>query len=202
MENKIRLSIGIPTVLGRETQCNALVYLIQLQIDESGLKKEVELFIDKDNKDVSIGAKRDRMYKRSKGLFSVQIDDDDMVPTDYVKTIFEATKNKVDCIGYKERCIFDGMHRKVSDISFKYAEWKQFHIPINGIHHQRTPFFKTPILTYLCQMVGVKDMRFGEDHDFANRILPFLKTEHYIDREMYIYQYKSEPHNQKYGIVR
>ncbi len=51
-------------------------------------------------------------------------------------------------------------------------------------------------------MVGVKDMRFGEDHDFANRILPFLKTEHYIDREMYIYQYKSEPHNIKYGIVR
>jgi hypothetical protein len=43
-------------------------------------------------------------------------------------------------------------------------------------------------------------MRFGEDHDFAIRIYPFLKKEKYINDVMYLYQYSSENHNSKYGI--
>ncbi len=184
------------------TQCNSLLSFLQKQIDDNNLSDGVELFIDKDNKDVSIGLKRDRMYARSKGVFSVQIDDDDTVAEDYVKTIYEATANDVDCIGYKEHCTFDGMRHRISDISLKYSEWKQFNQDVNGIHHQRTPFFKVPIKTYLCQTIRVNDMRFGEDHDFANRIHPLLKSEHYINRQMYFYRYKTEEHNKKYGIIR
>jgi glycosyltransferase involved in cell wall biosynthesis len=196
----VRLSICIPTVKGREKTFESLYREICLQIEQHNLKKEVQVVVEKDNKEISIGAKRDKMYKKAKGLFSVQIDDDDFIPKDYVKTIYDATFHKVDCIGYHEYCTFDGGRPQKSDFSLKHKMWRDFNPPKNGFHHARTPFCKTPILTKICQKVGVKDMRFGEDHDFAVRVFPFLKTEHYINRTMYFYRYKTEIHNQKYGI--
>jgi glycosyltransferase involved in cell wall biosynthesis len=140
------------------------------------------------------------MLEKAKGLFTVQLDDDDWIEKDYVKTIYDATFEPVDCIGYHEYCTFDGRNPQKSDFSIKYPAWKDFNPPVNGFHHARTPFFKTPIRTDICLKVGVKDMRFGEDHDFAIRVYPYLKKEHYINRVMYLYRYKTEEHKKKYGI--
>lgn len=197
----IRLSICIPTVVGREAVFQNLHNEIKKQIERDNLSG-VQVIVDKDNKEVSIGAKRDRMYKNAKGLFTVQIDDDDMVPSDYVSLVYGATFKDVDCIGYKEHCIFEGGREAFSDFSLKHKSWITLTPPIDGISHYRTPFCKTPIRTDICKRVGVKDMRFAEDHDFAMRVYPFLKKEHYINKVMYIYRYKSEDHKKKYGITR
>lgn len=198
----IRLTICVPTVVGREAVCKILVDEINRQIEENKLGKEVQLIVDKDNKQVSIGAKRQRMYSISKGLFTVQIDDDDFIAKDFVKKCYEGTKKDVDCIGYQEHCTFNGVNPQKSDFSIKHKEWKDYPNTLNGFHHVRNPFFKTPIKTDLCLKVGVKDMRWGEDHDFAKRIYPLLKKEHYINEPMYFYRYKTENFNQKYGITR
>jgi glycosyltransferase involved in cell wall biosynthesis len=196
-----RLTICVPTVVGREDVCSKLIDEVKRQIKENSLEKEVELILDKDNKEISIGAKRQRMYLASKGLFTVQLDDDDWIATDYVKLCYEGTFEPVDCIGYHEHCTFDGIRPKVSDFSIKYPAWKEYQHPLNGrFNHVRTPFCKSPIKTEICKKVGVKDMRFGEDHDFAIRVYPFLKKEHYINKSMYFYRYKTENHKVKYGI--
>lgn len=196
----IRLTICIPTVNGREEVCKKLIEEVNRQIAENNLDREIQVIVDKDNKQVSIGEKRNRMYKISKGLFTVQIDDDDWIAPDYVKLCHEATYEPVDCIGYQEYCTFNGINPQKSDMSIKYPRWNDFNPPVNGFDHARTPFCKTPIKTTICQKVGVKDMRWGEDHDFAKRIYPFLKREHYINKSMYFYRYKKEDFNKKYGI--
>jgi hypothetical protein len=195
----ILLSICIPTVVGREEKLQKLLDNLGTQIHEHNLFQFVEIIVDKDNKEVSIGEKRDRMYKGCSGLFSVQIDDDDDVAKDYLITIMENMDERVDCIGYQELCIMDGKKKK-SDFSIKYDTWKENTFALNGFHHLRTPFCKSPIKTTICKFVGVKDMRFGEDHDFAKRVKQYLRTETYINKEMYIYQYTSENHKVKYGI--
>ena len=194
------LTICIPTVMGREMKCERLVRNIDQQIKAGEYEQFVEVIIDRDNKEVSIGEKRDRMYKNSTGLFTVQLDDDDNVPGDYIKTFFDNFDPDVDCYGYHELCIFNLTTKKMSDISIKHKKWYESKFPINGFHHFRTPFCKTPIKTKLCQQIGVKDMRFGEDHQFARDICPFLTKEKYINKVMYLYTYTSENHNQKYGI--
>jgi glycosyltransferase involved in cell wall biosynthesis len=196
----IRLSICIPTVVGRESECKKLVDEVNKQIEENGLNKEVQVIVDRDNKQISIGAKRQRMYMACQGLFSVQLDDDDWIAPDYMKLCYEGTYKNVDCIGYHEFCTFDGRNPQKSDFSIKYSSWKDFNHPVQGFSHARTPFCKTPILTSICQKVGVKDMRWGEDHDFAKRVYPHLKKEHYINKPMYFYRYKTEDFNKKYGI--
>jgi glycosyltransferase involved in cell wall biosynthesis len=195
-----RLTICVPTVIGREEVCNKLLDEINKQIAENKLEKEIEVILDKDNKEVSIGAKRQRMYSAAKGIFAVQLDDDDWIAPDYIKLCYEGTLKDVDCIGYHEFCTFDGIKPKLSDFSIKYPAWKEYNYPLNGFSHVRTPFCKSPIKTDICKKVGVKDMRFGEDHDFAIRVYPLLKKEHYINKAMYFYRYKTEEHKKKYGI--
>lgn len=201
----MQLSICIPSVIGREESLNRLLQHLQKQIEDNGLQSEVEIITDVDNKEVSIGAKRDRMYRKCLGKYAVQIDDDDWVADDYVVAVFAQTGSGCDCIGYQEHCTIDGVV-KLSDFSLDYNRWTEFRVANEkGFHHLRTPFTKSPIRTSICQKVGVKDMRFGEDHDFAKRVLPYLKSQDYIGRIMYYYTYNSlskQEHNKRYGIAR
>lgn len=196
---KILLTICFPTVVGREKQFEYIFNKIGNQVRDLGLIEEINAVHFKDNKEISIGAKRDSLYKNCTGLFAVQIDDDDDVADDYVATVYNAIKANpdVDCIGYMERCIMDGV-TKYSKISHRFEDWAT---KPDGF--ERTPFFKVPIRTALCQQVGVADLRFGEDHDFARRIKPLIKTEFFIDRAMYYYTGNSltaEQHKERYGL--
>lgn len=196
------LSICIPSVVGREDKLGRLRSHLQKQIND-GFTDKVELIIDVDNKEISIGAKRDRMYRACKGEYAVQIDDDDWVADDFVKEVCRAAMSGCDCIGYQERCVIDGVVKK-SDFSIRYSRWQEFKVPNkSGFSHLRTPFTKSPIKTAICQRVGVLDMRFAEDHDFAKRVRSHLKTEDYINRVMYYYSRNSlttKEHNKRYGI--
>lgn len=193
------LCVCIPTVVGREQQFETLFNKIGNQVRDLNLTKEIDCVVFKDNKEISIGLKRDKMYKLSKAYYTVQIDDDDDVPDDYIKTVYDTliANPDVDCIGYIERVVMDGV-TKYSKISNQFNEWAT-----KGDHYERTPFFKVPIKTAICQQVGVSDLRFGEDHDFARRIKPHLKTEVFIDKAMYYYTGHSltaEQHKERYGL--
>lgn len=196
-----KLAICFPTVTGREKQFEYIFNKIGNQVRDLNLTTEIDAIVSKDNKEKSIGLKRDQMYKISKAVFTVQIDDDDDVPDDYIAMVYNAICENpdVDCIGYMERCVIDGQV-KYSRISNDCREWAT--LP-DG--YERTPFFKVPIKTALCVQSGVADMRFGEDHDFAIRIKPLLKSEHFIDKVLYLYTADSltpEEHNRRYGITQ
>src|SRR3990167_4379776 len=146
----IKLTIGIPTVVGRESSLKKLVDGLEYQIKSNGVESFVEIIIDKDNKEVSIGSKRNRMYENAKGLFTVMIDDDDYISPDYILQCLKGCQHGYDCMGYQERCDLNGII-KHSEISLKHNSWNEFKYPINGFHFHRSPFFKVPIKTELCR---------------------------------------------------
>lgn len=201
----MRLSVLIPTIQGREKEFTKLYNFLIEQLNVNNLGGDVEILHLSDNKEISIGLKRDKLYKMAKGLFSVMIDDDDTVSSEFLVEIISAiNKGDCDCIGYFEHCTINGQVQK-SLISLTVNQWQSHDIPINGFHHRRTPFFKVPIKTEICQKVGVKDMRYAEDHDFAIRIYPLLKKENFIYRDMYYYTANSltiEQHKNRYGITK
>lgn len=195
----MKLSILIPTIQSRQTEYDQLVRFLKWQINNNGYPKEsVEILSMCDNKEMSVGFKRQQLYNTAQGEYSWMIDDDDMIAWNAIGLIMQRLDGNVDCVGFKELCIFDGKRVESSSFSLKYPGWMDNY---DGFNHVRTPFFKTPIKTVLCRQVGVADMRFGEDHDFAMRIHPLLKTESYIDEFIYFYQHNSSPHNERYGIA-
>lgn len=193
----MKLSILIPTVIERAAEFHKLRQFLFRQIIDFELEDKVHIDYEQDNKEMSVGKKRDLLYRRARGEYSWMIDDDDWVHYNALPLIIDRLDGKVDCVTFKELCIFDGKRVESSNFSLQYGGWADNE---DGFNHVRTPFFKTPIKTSLCTLVGVNDQRFGEDHDFAQRIQPYLKTEAYIDEFVYIYRHNSSPHNERYGI--
>ena len=202
------LSIQVPTICSRLKEFTLLHDFLQKQVQDDKLEKKVEIIFERDNKEISIGAKRQKLYEKAKAKFSVQIDDDDWVAKDYIRTIVNIIEQypKCDAIGYLERCEIDN-RVEIAMHSNNFSDWATKKNTGNGdfglnIKHERTLFFKDPILTEYCLAVGVHDIRFSEDHRFAREMkaAKLIQEPIFIEKIMYIYKYKAEPHNSKYGI--
>lgn len=207
------LSILIPTVVGREESFNILISkLIKGREWEEtntisdnfkcGMKfsKDGELFIRYhcDNKKQNIGEKREQLYIGSLGKFSWQIDDDDDIADNAIELILQAIKDNpdVDCITFEEHIDIDGRIQR-SNHSLKYDDWAN---DTDGYDYVRTPFMKSVIRTDIVRSVPIPHIRFGEDHQWAQRLKLVLKTEYHINQQLYKYIHISSPHNERYGF--
>lgn len=191
MDSGIKLSILLPT-----TNCRAEIFaplLAELKKQSEG--KPIELVVDCDNKEVSIGAKRQRMVENAKGEYVVHVDSDDWIAPDYVDQILANTGS--DAIGFQIECTFDGKGKCIASASRRYKDWGENR---DGYRYVRSIYHKTPVRRDLALQAGFKDMRFGEDYDYSMRIMPLIKSEAYINKVMYYYRYRGESHNEKYGI--
>jgi glycosyltransferase involved in cell wall biosynthesis len=191
------LEIQIPSTPDRSEQTKQLVLEIKRQIKAGAFSKAVNVKVFEDDKTMSIGAKRNMMYQKSKGIYTWQIDSDDWIHPKAIRIIMEATVSNPDCITFKELIIWDGNRIASSNFDLNYFDWAD---NSNGYDFTRTPFFKTPIKTEICQKVQVQDIRFAEDHQFAKDIKPLLKSQVYIDHYIYFYTPYKTPFNERYGI--
>lgn len=214
--NKPLLSLLIPTTKGRYDQWHNLISKI---FKLSGLKREVgkvvgidnyfmnywrsdcevELISCYDEKQLTIGEKRELMYKEANGIFSFQIDDDDDIADDAIELILKAIKENpdVDCVTFRERCIMNGNY-KSSNHSLKYEKWQD---NFDGFDYVRCPFYKDVIRTDIAKLVPFPFIRYNEDEQWSMAIRPHLKTEHHIDKELYYYIYEpKETHEERYGF--
>jgi len=191
------LTIAIPTVVGREVLFDRLYASLSKQIGENGLQDKVELIYLRDNKEMSIGSKRQKLYEMAKGTFAVQIDDDDGVSDDYVASVNRCIEENpnTDAIGYVEHCSMNG-RSALAHHSNRWKDWAEGNFVVDGVtfRYVRTPYHKDPIRTEICLAVGVRDMRYAEDADFARRCKASGLVKSCVDMPMppkYFYQYTS-----------
>ena len=192
------LEIQIPTILGREETCERLVRKITSQIKSIN---QVGIKIMKDNRELSIGMKRQKLVEECTAEYLVQIDDDDDIPDCYVEEILLALESKPDCIGYIESVTINN-NRLLACHSNRFDDWSENQL---GFHFIRTIFCKDVIKTSIAREVGFSDMRFGEDHDFARKLKAsgLLKNEVFINKIMYYYSHNSltsQQHKERYGL--
>jgi hypothetical protein len=203
MNSHYLLSVLIPTVVGREEQYKRLEQRLWNDVAEQPFQHLVYWDFIKDNKEITIGEKREQLYKKSTALYSWQIDDDDSIDFFAVGKIIDAIKSnpEVDCITFEEHIDIDGKIEK-SNHSLAYADWegeggKELW---DGFHYHRTPFFKSVIKTEIARSVPIPHIRFGEDHQWAQALKPHLKSEIHISQQLYKYIHRSSPHAERYGF--
>jgi len=192
-----KLSILICTTINRTEMFNQLVHHLQTQINEFGRQKEVEIVSECDNKEISVGKKRQNLIEKAKGDYVVFIDSDDFVPYYYVEKILEAIKLSPDCIGFRIEC--KGTTGVTASASNKWDDWAD---NVGGFDYVRTIYHKTPVKREIALEIGYKDLRFAEDYDYSKRLKQsgLLKHEVFINEIMYEYRYKHEDSKTKYGI--
>jgi glycosyltransferase involved in cell wall biosynthesis len=183
--NEYLLTICICTLPSREIMFNSLVRNLSRQVSDSNLYDDVELISDADIHK-TIGQKRNDLLDLANGKFIVFIDDDDSVSGDYLKQIINVIRKNddCDCIGMKGVITFDGNEEKKWEISKDFGKWFES----NGVYY-RTPNHISPIRTSIAKSVGFPNISNGEDFEYSMGVLPFLKNEVKIEKELYHYQY-------------
>ena len=194
-----RLSVLIPSTFDRRVMTDILIMNIQNQIDDLGVSNQVEILTDFDNREVSIGTKRQRMLEKAKGEYVVSIDSDDEVTIDYITEIWAGIKENPDCITFQISCY--GTKGKTANVSNKYDDWKD---SFDGFDYARTPYHKVPIKRSIALQIGFIDLRYGEDYEFSKRLKKsgLIQSEYHIAKPLYHYKYKEAPFRQKYGFNR
>jgi hypothetical protein len=210
----------IPTVVGREKEFNKIMSTI-LKFCNTGLwqtleveaavfiacfsqDKVIEIMAGKDNKELSIGEKREMLYKEATGIYSWMIDDDDDIAPNAIEQILAAIKMNPtfgkpypSCITFREKCMMNGEY-KSSNHSIKYEKWQD---NFDGFDYVRCPFYKDVIRTDIAKSVPFPHIRYNEDEQWSKAIKPFLLDEVHIDEELYYYIYEpKDTHEERYGI--
>lgn len=210
------LSILIPTVVGREDECHEL----ELTIDKQAYNRKVDVFdkwgdvirrewdlltfvetiIYKDDKKISIGEKRERLYSLANGTYSFMIDDDDSIAPNAIELILNAIKNnpEIPCITFREKCMMNGIY-KSSNHSIRYSQWMDNQ---DGFDYVRSPFYKDVIRTDIARSVPFPHIRYNEDEQWSKALYPLLTDEIHINEELYHYIYNETNHNERYGLDR
>jgi len=206
---QVLLSILIPTVVGREAELHRITKKISgfgftdedMFTGRAGVYfGECQLYIIKDNKEMTIGEKRDQLYNAAEGLFSWQIDEDDDIADNAIQLILEDIKSnpEIPCIAFRERCMMNGVY-KSSNHSIRYSQWMDNQ---DGFDYVRSPFYKDVIRTDIAKSVPFPKIRYNEDEQWAKALYPKLTSEIHIDQELYYYNYEpKDSHEERYGFI-
>lgn len=192
------LSILVCTVLERIKQFKELREEFERQIGDL----PVEFLYEQDNKQISVGAKRQKLLNRSKGHYIVFFDDDDWPEPYYVAMIIDALKTYPDCLGYPIRMTTNMGREQMCCHSLRYPVWKE---NVDGYDYVRNITHFNVVRRDQAILIGFQDKRFGEDRIYSDalteRLLKYGMIEEFIPHVMFHYRYSSRvPHKKKYGI--
>lgn len=180
----MKLSILICSLHKRKPFLDRLLKVLCPQVEKYS---DVNVIINKDNGELIIGDKRNKLLEEAKSSeFLCFIDDDDLIADSYVDDIVKALETKPDCVGMEGIITVNNRNPKKFTHSIKYNSWHEK----DGVYY-RSPNHLNPIKTELALQIKFPSINSGEDQDFSNRILPLLKTEVYIDSPIYFYDYRT-----------
>lgn len=191
--------ILIATIHERFDMFDSLFLELNRQIDELGFGKEVEVLFDADDKQKSIGKKRQDLLEKSTAKYINYFDDDDYPYPYYIKDIYEALQKECDCVGFTISMTTNGENPQVCCHSIRYPQWDNNK---DGYDYVRNCTHFNIVKRELAIQVGFnQDMRFGEDKDYSDRLTPLCKYEIFIDKPIFYYRYSNKiEHSKKYGI--
>jgi FkbM family methyltransferase len=187
----VLLTILIPSTTDRKTMTDNLVQELTKQITFSRAEDKVRIQVDMDNRQVSIGKKRQRMLETANSEYVCFIDSDDSVNEFYVLNVLNALEESPDCVAINGIMTIDDKHHATWEISkdSPYRESKKG----GKIHYLRHTNHLCPIKRNIALSVGYKDLKTAEDYDYAVRLRKtnLLKTEAIIPLPMYHYDFKT-----------
>ncbi len=178
---KIAWTIGILTVPPRAVKLKELLSVLEPQLEAA--KGKVQVMVLYNNFEKSLGELRQQIVEQANGEYISFIDDDDMVPHDFIKAILPHLDGKNDYIGFRVGLYSDGVKRKPVYHSLRYTDWTE---DDHGFYRDITHL--NPLkreIALQAKFVGGS----GEDVSWANQLRGKAVTEHFIDREMYDYRH-------------
>lgn len=177
-------SVLIPTIPGREQSLQTLLASIREKVGRIAPHLRVEYSINFDNREKSIGRKRQELLQAAKGKYMSFIDDDDAITDAYIEDLRDTIAGGFHVMrlrGQIQQYTFT--HSLANTLSGMMASGEVFLRPPNHLN---------PMLTDVAKMIPFGDAVRGEDLDWTIRLARrgFLEREYSSDasRIHYLYQ--------------
>jgi hypothetical protein len=179
-------SVLIPTMIGREQTLARLLQSIQDKCQTIAPNLRLEICLEYDAKETSVGRKRQALLQRAKGKYVSFIDDDDDITDAYIEDLWA--------------CIQGG--HQVMRLRGKMDRYPFVHSTAITLKHpmatmdepatfQRPPNHLNPMLSDIAKLIPFQDATYGEDLDWTLRLTKTgLLTNEYRsgeDRVHYLY---------------
>lgn len=179
---QIILSLLICSLIERN---NTFLTNLLKTIEPQVKNKPVEVLVISDNANRPVGTKRNDLIKISKGEYVCFIDDDDRISEDYIDSILTEIYNwRPDVVVFDAEITFNGNNPKLVKYGreFDYCERNDayYRHPNHLMVHK-----KSNITEYF------KDVKTGEDDEWALRMLPRIVTQSRINKVLYYYDYNT-----------
>jgi hypothetical protein len=179
-------SILIPTIPGRAAGLCRLTESIREKMARICPDIRYEFCIEFDNREMSIGMKRQKLLEMAKGKYSSFIDDDDEITDAYVEDLQEMIRG-----GYHTM----RLRGQMSQYQFVHSTEITMTSPMATASDpplfQRPPNHLNPVLADVAKLIPFKNAVHGEDLDWTLSLYKskFLETEYRSDssRVHYIY---------------
>lgn len=184
-------SILICTLEERRKSFDCLYEKLMKQIENCGLEKEIEILWFLDNREASVGYKRNFLLQASQGKYINFIDDDDDIHDNYIHMIYEKLKKGPDCVSLIGIITTDDRRPKKFIHSIRYKTYFEE----SGVYF-RPPNHLNPIKRSIAIQFPFPNKYFGEDTDWAMMIARsgLIKKEEEIREPYYFYKYVSAKH--------
>ena len=181
-------SVLIPTIPGREQNLHSLISTLREKATRLAPELRLEICVDFDNKESSIGTKRQRLLDRASGKYLCFVDDDDNITDEYVEDVLAMFRGEFHTMR---------LRGQMREYNFVHSTAVKLSDPMaaNGVF-QRPPNHLNPMLADIAKLIRFKNAIYGEDLDWTISLARsgFIQTEYRSEdgRVHYIYNV-SEP---------
>jgi hypothetical protein len=177
-----QLSFLIPTIPGRDAKLQELIRRIREKVTWT----QPEIRLDYDNRDSTVGEKRQRLLQGAQGKYMCFVDDDDELTDEYFQDLFAFTQSGCDVMR---------LHGRIGSFVFTHSiEFKNSFMARPPNEFLRTPNHLNPMLTDIGKLVHFKSVKRGEDFEWSVTLsnLGVLRSEYRPDpgHLHYIYNYR------------
>jgi hypothetical protein len=177
-------SVLIPTIGGREASLQSLLTSLREKLARIAPHLRVEECIAFDNRETSIGRKRQTLLQNAKGKYMSFIDDDDQITDAYIEDLVQTIAGDFHVMRLRgEIAPYTFTHSLENTLSGPMARGEVFLRPPNHLN---------PMLTDVAKLISFGDAVRGEDLDWTIRLSKrgFLEREYRSDpsRIHYLYQ--------------
>jgi len=178
-------SVLVPSLVERTAQRESLLASIREKVARICPTLRVEYVTSIDNRQKTIGRKRQELIQTGRGKYMSFVDDDDDITDAYIEDLVECIKGDYQVMRlYGQMSQYRFMHSVSVGLNDKMVVGDP---PL----FQRPPNHLNPMLTDIAKYIKFKDLRQGEDMDWAVRLAKtrFLQKEYRSDpsRVHYIY---------------
>lgn len=182
----MKLSILVPSI--EERRGNFLKRILsQLNRQIAPYKGEVEVLTLVDNRELSVGEKRNKMLDMATGEFLVFIDDDDRVAPEYLDEVMSVLSTQdPDCIVYDCICKVVGFNGRVRETIYcKYGV--EFEYTKTGDQWRGKPAHVMVWRSSIAKRHRYRPISAGEDVDWVKRACVEIESQVRIDKTLYFY---------------